>query len=86
MSFMHARTRVVSKEKPSPGTFGHVSLRGAGMGKRCQYYFIWGLSEASINAAGFGFNGYKDAEKTQPKFDRYRNTQVYQVCVPVHPS
>ena len=51
----------------------------AGIGKRAQYYFIWGLSEAGINIAGFGFNGFKDADKKQPRFDRYRNTQVVQV-------
>jgi hypothetical protein len=54
----------------------------AGFGKRCQYYFIWGLSEAGINASGFGFSGYKG---DKPKFDRYTNTEVFKVrCAQVN--
>jgi hypothetical protein len=45
-----------------------------GFGKRCQYYFIWGLSEAGINAMGFGFNGFAG---NKAKFDRYTNTEVF---------
>jgi hypothetical protein len=63
-----------------PGSHSYdVVLSCAGFGKRCQYYFIWALSEAGINAAGFGFNGFADQEKTVAKFDRYRNADMYQV-------
>eukprot|EP00892_Ulva_mutabilis_P010068 jgi/Ulvmu1/7433/UM036_0094.1 len=50
------------------------------IGKRCQYYFIWGLSEAGLNAAGFGFNGFAGPDKKQgPLFDRYQNADPYQM-------
>lgn len=52
----------------------------AAVGKRCQYYFIWGISEASLNAAGLGFSGFSDSENKQPRFDRYKNANPYQVC------
>lgn len=54
-----------------------------GFGKRCQYYFVWALSEGSLNASGFGFNGFEDAEKRHPRFDKFLNTDIIKVetCV-----
>lgn len=51
----------------------------AGIWKRCQYYFIWSLSEAGLNAAGFGFNGFADSDKREPKFDKFKNADPYMV-------
>jgi hypothetical protein len=53
-----------------------------GFAKRCQYYFIWGISEAAMNASGFGFNGFKDPEKKVAKFDRYMNADILSVRPP----
>lgn len=50
----------------------------AAVGKRCQYYFIWGISEAGLNASGLGFNGFSDTGN-QPRFDRYKNADPFQV-------
>jgi lysophospholipid acyltransferase len=51
----------------------------AGFARRCQYYFIWFLSEAGINAQGYGFNGFADSEGKVPLFDRYNNADFAKV-------
>ena len=32
-----------------------------------------------MNASGFGFNGFPDAEKKKPKYDRYVNAALLSV-------
>lgn len=54
----------------------------AALSKRCSYYFIWALSEAGLNAAGFGFNGFKDGQEgkqMEALYDRYTNAEIYAV-------
>jgi lysophospholipid acyltransferase len=51
----------------------------AGFAKRCQYYFIWFLSEAGIIAQGYGFNGFQDSEGKVPLFNRYSNAELVKV-------
>jgi lysophospholipid acyltransferase len=51
----------------------------AGFAKRCQYYFIWFLSEAGIIAQGYGFNGLQDSEGKVPLFNRYNNAELVKV-------
>lgn len=53
-----------------------------GMGVRAKFYFVWSMSEASLNAAGFGFSGFSDAEKQVPTFNRYMNTDIMKVWSP----
>jgi lysophospholipid acyltransferase len=44
------------------------------IGARCQYYFVWKLTEAAGNLSGLGFSGYDS--NGRPCFDRLRNVDI----------
>lgn len=48
-------------------------LWGVGLVFRMRFYFVWTLSEANLTLAGFGFNGWRDAAKTDARWDRLTN-------------
>jgi len=61
-----------------------VYLHFALMAKRCQYYFVWKLSEGSAILAGMGFNGWethKDLSKS-PKFNGCNNIDIWKCEFP----
>lgn len=60
----------------------HIAL----LVKRCQYYFVWKLSEGAAIMAGMGFNGYivnKNGTKTA-KFDGICNIDIFKCEFPLN--